>query len=700
MNIQKKSKQGLISKEIFLTALKDAFRKFHPKRQIRNPVIFVTLIGALLTTYSAVKTLFEGGAVSFEIQIALWLWFTVYFANFSEAVAEGRGKAQAESLKKSRSSVIARKLVGGREEKIPSSQLKAGDTVICEAGDIIPGDGDVIEGIASVDESAITGESAPVIRESGGDRSAVTGGTRVISDRIVIKITAQPGETFLDRIIHLVENASRQKTPNEIALSELLSGLTLLFVFSVGVIKFYADYSASASGQNISYLVTVPILVSLFVCLIPTTIGGLLSAIGISGMDRLIRKNVIATSGRAVEAAGDIDVLLLDKTGTITLGNRMATEFIPAPGVTEERLTRIAQMASLADETPEGRSIVILAKQKFNFRSETLTPHQSHFVPFSAQTRMSGVDVTEPDGRVRVLRKGADDTVQRHIATLGGVYPLEVRKAVEDIARKGGTPVVVVEDKEVLGAIYLKDVIKGGIRERFAELRKMGIKTVMITGDNPMTAAAIAAEAGVDDFIAQATPESKLARIREEQAQGHLVAMTGDGTNDAPALAQADVGVAMNTGTQAAREAGNMVDLDSNPTKLIEIVETGKQLLITRGALTTFSVSNDVAKYFAILPAMFGGLYAAQAGGHGPLAVLNVMGLYSPQSAILSAVIFNALIIIALVPLALKGVAYRAVGASTLLKRNLLIYGLGGLVLPFIGIKLIDFLVVSLKLVV
>ena len=692
-------KQNLISQEIFTAALRDAIWKLDPKKQVRNPVIFVTLVCALMTTYCAIKSVLLGGHAAFEIQITLWLWFTVYFANFSEAVAEGRGKAHADSLKKSRSAVVARCLINGREQQKEASQLKLGDLVVCETGDVIPGDGDVIEGIASVDESAITGESAPVIRESGGDRSAVTGGTRVISDRIVVKISANPGETFLDRIIHLVENSSRQKTPNELALSELLAGLTLIFIFSVGAIKFYADYSAGASGEDLSHLVTVPILVSLFVCLIPTTIGGLLSAIGISGMDRLIRKNVIATSGRAVEAAGDIDVLLLDKTGTITLGNRMAAEFIPAPGISSERLAQVAQIASLSDETPEGRSIVVLAKQKFNFRSETLTPHAARFVPFSAQTRMSGVDITEADGRVRILRKGADDTIEKLVTSRGGNYPEKVRQAVANVARQGGTPVVVAEDGEVLGTIYLKDVIKGGIKERFAELRRMGIKTVMITGDNPMTAAAIAAEAGVDDFIAQATPESKLARIRAEQAAGHLVAMTGDGTNDAPALAQADVGVAMNTGTQAAREAGNMVDLDSNPTKLIEIVETGKQLLITRGALTTFSVANDVAKYFAILPAMFGSVYAAQMGGVGPLAVLNIMKLHSPESAILSAVVFNALIIIALVPLALKGVAYRAVGASALLKRNLLVYGMGGLILPFVGIKLVDVLVVMFKLV-
>jgi len=694
-----KRKNSLVSKEIFIIALKDALLKFHPRQQLRNPVIFVTWIGALLTTYCAIKILILGGQASFEIQIATWLWFTVYFANFSEAIAEGRGKAQAESLRKSRNIVTARLLTAGIEKSISATQLKIGDRVVCEAGDIIPGDGEVLEGIASVDESAITGESAPVIRESGGDRSAVTGGTRVISDKIVIKITKKPGESFIDRIIHLVENASRQKTPNEIALSVLLSGLTLLFILSVAALKFYADYSGNASNMNLAQLVNVPILVALLVCLIPTTIGGLLSAIGISGMDRLIRKNVIATSGRAVEAAGDIDVLLLDKTGTITLGNRMATEFFPAPGVTLEKLAHAAQDASLADETPEGRSIVILSKERFGFRSETLKPRQAHFIPFSAQTRMSGVNEEQEDGTLRTLRKGAADAIRKHVEAAGGNYPNAVQKTVEEIARKGGTPVVVSEGSKVLGTIYLKDVVKGGIRERFAELRKMGIKTVMITGDNPMTAAAIAAEAGVDDFIAEATPESKLARIREEQKGGHLIAMTGDGTNDAPALAQADVGVAMNTGTQAAREAGNMVDLDSNPTKLIEIVETGKQLLITRGALTTFSVSNDVAKYFAILPAMFGGLYASQTPGFGPLVVLNVMGLHSPQSAILSAVIFNAIIIIVLVPLALKGVAYRATSASALLKRNILVYGLGGLVLPFIGIKLIDLLIVAFKII-
>jgi K+-transporting ATPase ATPase B chain len=691
-------KKSLMTGDIVLGALRDAFLKFNPKPLMRNPVIFVTMICALLTTYTSIKTAMMGSPSGFNVQITLWLWFTVYFANFAEAIAEGRGKAQAESLKKSRSEVMAKKLEGGKTTIIPGYQLRVGDQVVCEANDIIPGDGDVIEGIASVDESAITGESAPVIRESGGDRCAVTGGTRVISDRIVIRITQNPGESFIDRIIHLVEGASRQKTPNEIALSVLLAGLTILFLLTVGALKFYADYSGNAAHQDLSKLVTVTVLVALFVCLIPTTIGGLLSAIGISGMDRLIRKNVIATSGRAVEAAGDIDVLLLDKTGTITLGNRMATEFVAASGVTPEHLAQCAQLSSLSDETPEGRSIVVLAKEKYGLRGKELTPHLAHFIPFTAQTRMSGVDIVQPDGSTKKLRKGAADSIREYVAALGGRFPADVQRAVEGIAGKGGTPVVVADDASILGVIYLKDVVKGGIRERFAELLKMGIKTVMITGDNPLTAAAIAAEAGVDDFIAEATPESKLARIRHEQAGGHLVAMTGDGTNDAPALAQADVGVAMNTGTQAAREAGNMVDLDSNPTKLIEIVETGKQLLMTRGSLTTFSVANDVAKYFAILPAMFGGLYAVS-GGQGPLSALNVMRLHSPTSAILSAVIFNALIIIALVPLALRGVAYRPRPAAAILRSNVVIYGLGGLIVPFLGIKLIDMLVTACGLI-
>lgn len=693
---------SFITRKIFFHALLDAAKKFNPRVQARNPVIFVTLIGALLVTYCALRLIIAGSGASFEIQIALWLWFTVYFANFSEAVAEGRGKAHADFLKISRDGIRAKWVTGddGKIIIVPASNLKVGDRVICEAGDIIPVDGEVVEGVASVDESAITGESAPVIRESGGDRSAVTGGTRVISDRIVVSITKRLGETFIDHIISLVETASRQKTPNEMALSVLLSGLTILFVLSVVAIKFYADYSARMSGQASAASITVPMLVALFVCLIPTTIGGLLSAIGISGMVRLIRRNVIAMSGRAVEAAGDVDVLLLDKTGTITLGNRMATEFEPAPRIEIIRLVRAAQLASLADETPEGRSIVVLAKERYQLRGEALTPHEASFIPFSAQTRMSGVDIKHDGGGVCSLRKGAFDAIRRLVEEGGGIIPVKVIKVVEEIGKKGGTPVVVADGNEILGTIFLKDVVKGGIRERFDMLRRMGIKTVMITGDNAITAAAIAAEAGVDDFIAEATPEAKLQRIREEQAGGHLVAMTGDGTNDAPALAQADVGVAMNTGTQAAREAGNMVDLDSSPTKLIDIVETGKQLLMTRGALTTFSVSNDVAKYFAILPAMFGVLYAiAPMQMAGPLAALNLMGLHSPTSAILSAVIFNALIIVVLIPLALKGVKYRARPACEILKSNLLIYGFGGLALPFIGIKILDIAVTFLGLV-
>ncbi|MGE4107715.1 MAG: potassium-transporting ATPase subunit KdpB [Bacteriovoracia bacterium] len=684
----------LLNKELVLTAIKDSFVKLDPREQVKNPVMFITEIGAALTTIA----LLSGSATTFEIQIAIWLWFTVLFANFSEALAEGRGKAQAESLKKTRTTTVARLLKDDKETQINASQLKVGDVVVCETGDIIPGDGEVIEGIGTVDESAITGESAPVVRESGGDRSAVTGGTKVISDRIKIRITAAQGNSFLDRMIHLVEGAKRQKTPNEIALSILLSGLTIIFLLAVVTLKFFSDYSAQAAVQDLSGIVTVPVLIALLVCLIPTTIGGLLSAIGISGMDRLIQKNVIATSGRAVEAAGDIDVLLLDKTGTITLGNRMATEFMAAPGVEPKYLGEIAQLASLSDETPEGRSIVILAKDKFGLRGQTHTPHDLDFVPFTAQTRMSGVDVKVGD-RAKVIRKGAFDAIQKHITAMKGQVPSAVKDSVDKVARSGGTPLVVSENEKVLGVIFLKDIVKGGIKERFAELRRMGIKTVMITGDNPLTAASIAAESGVDDFMAEATPETKLARIREEQAKGHLVAMTGDGTNDAPALAQADVGVAMNTGTQAAREAGNMVDLDSNPTKLIEIVETGKQLLMTRGALTTFSVANDVAKYFAIIPALFATLYATQSLQAGPLSNLNVMGLHSPQSAILSAVVFNALVIVALIPLALRGVRYRALGASQLLSRNLLIYGMGGIVAPFIGIKLIDFILVAVRLV-
>jgi K+-transporting ATPase ATPase B chain len=685
-------------------AIGESFKKLDPRLMLKNPVMFVTMVGAVLTTVGIFTSPTDKGFIT---QLATWLWFTVLFANFAEAVAEGRGKAQAESLRKARKDTIARRMRNGREEKVAAPELQRGDRVVCEAGDTIPADGDVVEGIASVDESAITGESAPVIRESGGDRSAVTGGTRVISDRVVIRVTQEKGQAFLDRMIAMVEGARRQKTPNEIALTILLAALTFIFLLVCVTLKPFGIYSG--------VIFSVPVLVALLVCLIPTTIGGLLSAIGISGIDRLIRRNVMATSGRAVEAAGDVDVLLLDKTGTITLGNRMATDFIPAPGIKPERLADCAQLASLADETPEGRSVVVLAKQKFNLRARDVAEPHARFVPFTAQTRMSGVDFYEtshqrdserdkehsggvavaapPVSRAtRSIRKGAAESMRAHVERLGGNFPQAVSQAVDEISHAGGTPLVVAEGKEVLGVIQLKDVVKGGIKERFAQLRKMGIKTIMITGDNPRTAAAIAAEAGVDDFIAQATPEAKLKRIRQEQADGHLVAMTGDGTNDAPALAQADVGVAMNTGTQAAREAGNMVDLDSNPTKLIEIVEIGKQLLITRGSLTTFSIANDVAKYFAIVPAMLMATFPA-------IAPLNVMHLQSPTSAILSAVIFNALIIIVLIPLALRGVVYKPIGALAILQRNLLIYGLGGVIIPFIGIKVIDVIITALKLV-
>ncbi len=687
------------NRQIFVTAVIDAFRKIDPRLEARNPVMFVTFIGAIFSTFYVIADIGYGRPFGFNLQISVWLWFTVIFANFAEALAEGRGKAQADSLRKAKTTTNARKWVKGEEYVIPAVDLKIGDNVICEAGDIIPGDGEVIEGIASVDESAITGESAPVIRESGGDRSAVTGGTRMISDRIIVMITAEQGSTFLDRMIALVEGAKRQKTPNEIALTIVLCGLTIIFLLAVATLKLYADYSAAAAKQDLSGIVTVPVLISLLVCLIPTTIGGLLSAIGISGMDRLIRRNVIAKSGRSVEAAGDIDVLLLDKTGTITFGNRMATQFIPAGNVEPKHLAEAAQLASMADETPEGRSIVVLAKEHFNLRAETLDKAHTTFIPFSAQTRMSGIDHLDQSGKVqRCIRKGAVDAIQGFVVSRGGQFPAGVQAIVDRIAKQGGTPLVVADGSQALGVIHLKDIVKGGIKERFAELRKMGIRTVMITGDNPLTAAAIAAEAGVDDFMAQATPETKLKRIRQEQARGHLVAMTGDGTNDAPALAQADVGVTMNTGTQAAREAGNMVDLDSNPTKLIEIVEIGKQLLMTRGSLTTFSIANDVAKYFAIIPALFGILYLVNGEKIGPLSYLNVMALHSPQSAILSAIIFNALIIVALIPLALRGVHYRPMPAAQLLTRNLLIYGAGGLVAPFIGIKLLDIAVVGLSL--
>lgn len=660
----------------------DSVIKLDPRQMVKNPVMFVTMVGAVLTTLSIFTSSNERG---FIIQLAIWLWFTVLFGNFSEAVAEGRGKAQAESLRRARKETIARRIREGKEEKIPAPDLLKGDTVLCEAGDVIPADGDVIEGIASVDEAAITGESAPVIRESGGDRSAVTGGTRVLSDRILIRITMDRGQGFLDRMIGLVEGAQRQKTLNEMALTILLAALTFIFLMVCVTLKPFGLYS----GADFS----VPVLTALLVCLIPTTIGGLLSAVGIAGMDRVLQRNVLAMSGRAVEAAGDVDVLLLDKTGTITLGNRMATAFLPAPGIPAERLAEAAHLASLADETPEGRSIAVLAKERFQLRARDVGQAQAQFVPFSAQTRMSGVDLRGGSGHLlRSIRKGATEAIRARVEELGGDFPPEISQQADDISRSGGTPLVVAEGSDVLGVVHLKDVVKGGIKERFAHMRRMGIRTVMITGDNALTAAAIAAEAGVDDFMAQATPEQKLQRIREEQAGGHLVAMTGDGTNDAPALAQADVGVAMNTGTQAAREAGNMVDLDSNPTKLLEIVEIGKQMLMTRGALTTFSIANDVAKYFAILPAMLMVTFPA-------IGPLNVMRLHSPASAILSAVIFNALVIVALIPLALRGVTYTPRDAMATLQRNLLMYGLGGMIIPFIGIKVVDVIITTVNLV-
>jgi K+-transporting ATPase ATPase B chain len=662
--------------QIVRRAIVDAFVKLDPRKMMRNPVMFVVEVGSVLTTLQMLR----GNIKVFEVQITLWLWFTVLFANFAEAMAEGRGKAQADNLRKAKTETIAHRVVSASLiEDVPAPQLRKDDLVIVSAGEFIPGDGEIVEGVASVDESAITGESAPVIREAGGDRSAVTGGTRVLSDQIKIRITSNPGETFIDRMIALVEGAERQKTPNEIALNILLAGLTIIFLLAVVTLQPFAIYANAPQ--------TIFVLVSLLVCLIPTTIGGLLSAIGIAGMDRLIQHNVLAMSGRAVEAAGDVNTLLLDKTGTITLGNRQATAFIPLPGVDETELAEAAQLSSLADETPEGRSIVVLAKEKYGLRGRELAPHEAQFVPFTAQTRMSGVDF---DGRE--VRKGAVDAIEKYLNGHGKAVPRELNGIVEDISRAGGTPLVVAEDRVALGVIQLKDIIKGGMAERFNQMRQMGIRTVMITGDNPLTAATIAREAGVDDFLAQATPEDKMALIKREQESGKLVAMTGDGTNDAPALAQADVGVAMNTGTQAAKEAGNMVDLDSNPTKLIEIVEIGKQLLMTRGALTTFSIANDVAKYFAIIPAMFAGAFPV-------LNALNIMGLHSPQSAILAAVIFNALIIIALIPLALKGVKYRAMSAASLLRRNLLIYGLGGLVMPFVGIKLIDVIIQAIGLV-
>ncbi|HEY0794521.1 MAG TPA: potassium-transporting ATPase subunit KdpB [Acidisarcina sp.] len=661
-------------------ALVDSVLKLNPVSMMKNPVMFVVEVGSVLTLILLITgTLHHRGSFGFNFQIMLWLWFTVLFANFAEAMAEGRGKAQADTLRKAKSETRARLLkANGTIEEVASSQLRVDDVVVVTAGEVVPGDGEVIQGVASVDESAITGESAPVIREAGGDRSAVTGGTRVLSDEIKVRITSNPGETFLDRMIALVEGAERQKTPNEIALNILLAGLTIIFLLAVVTLQPFAIYSAAPQ--------TVFVLVSLLVCLIPTTIGGLLSAIGIAGMDRLVQHNVLAMSGRAVEAAGDVNTLLLDKTGTITIGNRQATDFIAAPGVSNDQLADTAQLSSLPDETPEGRSIVVLAKEKFGLRGRELAGLNAEFIPFTATTRMSGVNM---EGRV--IRKGAADAIEKYLQAQGSEMGREVREAVDTIARSGGTPLVVSEGKRALGVIHLKDIVKGGMKERFAELRRMGIKTIMITGDNPLTAAAIAREAGVDDFLAEAKPKDKMDLIRREQAEGKLVAMTGDGTNDAPALAQADVGVAMNSGTQAAKEAGNMVDLDSNPTKLIEIVGIGKQLLMTRGALTTFSIANDVAKYFAIIPAMFAGVFPV-------LQVLNVMHLKTPQSAVLSAVIFNALVIIALIPLALRGVGYKAMSAESLLKRNMLIYGLGGLVVPFVGIKLIDVIITAVGL--
>jgi potassium-transporting ATPase ATP-binding subunit len=672
---EKRKSKSIWDLKIVRRALWDSLVKLDPRNMMKNPVMFVVEVGSVATSILLIRdALRHQGAFGFNLQITLWLWFTVLFANFAEAMAEGRGKAQADSLRKARAETIASRLLpDGKMEQIASSKLRSGDLVKVLASEFIPSDGEILEGVASVDESAITGESAPVIREAGGDRSAVTGGTRVLSDWLKIRITSNPGETFLDRMIALVEGAERQKTPNEIALNILLAGLTIIFLLAVVTLQPFAIYSGAPQ--------TVFVLVSLLVCLIPTTIGGLLSAIGIAGMDRLVQHNVLAMSGRAVEAAGDVNTLLLDKTGTITLGNRQASEFVPAPGITEAQMADAAQLSSLADETPEGRSIVVLAKERYSLRGRELASQEATFIPFTAQTRMSGVDL---DGRE--IRKGAVDAITKYLMQHGTVLPKEIQAAVEAIARSGGTPLVVSENRRALGVIHLKDIVKGGMRERFDQLRAMGIKTVMITGDNPLTAAAIAREAGVDDFLAEATPKDKMDLIRGEQKQGKLVAMTGDGTNDAPALAQADVGVAMNTGTQAAKEAGNMVDLDSNPTKLIEIVEIGKQLLMTRGALTTFSIANDVAKYFAIIPAMFAATFPV-------LNTLNIMQLKTPQSAILSAVIFNALIIVALIPLALRGVKYRPMGAAVLLRRNLWIYGAGGIIVPFVGIKLIDMLI-------
>jgi K+-transporting ATPase ATPase B chain len=697
----KQKSAPLITKDLFFDCIKQSFFMMSPKVQWTNPVMFVTYIGAIVVTIHTLVHAANASLDYFHLQIALWLWFTILFANFSQALAESRGKAQAGSLRKSQDHAYARLVSDGSVQKmVPATQLKKGDIVLVEAGETIPADGDVIEGVATVDESAITGESAPVIRESGGDRSAVTAGTKVVSDQLKVKVTCEAGNSFLDQMIGLIEGAKRQKTPNEVALHIVLCGITLMFLVVVATLVVYIRYSQGMSPITGHVDSSVPVMTALLVCLIPTTIGALINAVGIAGMDRLIQCNVIAKSGRSIEAAGDINVLILDKTGTITMGNRMASAFIPATGVNEQDFAAIAQEASLSDETPEGRSIVVLAKKLFDLRAKSLDVKEVTIVPFSASTRMSGIDFRDSSGKItRQIRKGAADAIKGHVEALGGLYTPQIEGIVHSISRVGGTPLLVSDNQRIIGVIHLKDIIKGGLKERFQQLRKMGIRTIMITGDNPLTAASIAAEAGVDDFIAEATPEIKLALIRKEQEGGRLVAMTGDGTNDAPALAQADVAVAMNTGTQASREAGNMIDLDSNPTKIIDIVEIGKQLLMTRGALTTFSIANDLAKYFAIIPAILGGLYLAKEGADGPLSMLNIMRLYSHKSAILSAVIFNALVIIALIPLAMRGVNYEAQPANVLLRNNVLIYGLGGIIVPFIGIKIIDVLIVAFGVV-